>query len=180
MEIEIPDMHFNKNEYVETVSGNKISRQTVLCGSQNIILSGKVIVHDDVIIRGDITNIVTGRYCIIGRNSVLRGLGMFQLQIGCHVYIGADSIVNGAFVGSYVYIGNNVIIGQRCILKNCSMIADNTVLAPETTVQPYMRYEGSPAKCVGELSECMVDSMIEFTKNYYEHFTAAKSDVNAD
>lgn len=53
-------------------SGNKVSRQTVLCGSQNIVLHGKVIVQSDAIIRGDLANVKTGRFCIISKGSVLR------------------------------------------------------------------------------------------------------------
>lgn len=37
-------------------------------------------------------------------------VAFFPLQIGEHVFIGENSVVNAAFVGSYVYIGNNVII----------------------------------------------------------------------
>ena len=40
--MELPDIHFNKSEYIETASGNRVSRGSVLCGSQNIILNGKV------------------------------------------------------------------------------------------------------------------------------------------
>lgn len=47
-------------------------RQTVLCGSQNIVLQGKVIVQSDAIIRGDLANVKTGRYCIISKEAVLR------------------------------------------------------------------------------------------------------------
>lgn len=57
---------------VSQASGNKVSRQTVLCGSQNIVLNGKVIVQSDAIIRGDLANVRVGRYCIISRNSVIR------------------------------------------------------------------------------------------------------------
>lgn len=53
-------------------SGNKVSRLTVLCGSQNIVLHGKVIVQSDAIIRGDLANVRTGRYCIISKNAVIR------------------------------------------------------------------------------------------------------------
>lgn len=53
-------------------SGNKVSRQTVLCGSQNIVLHGKVIVQSDAIIRGDLANVRSGRYCIISKRAVLR------------------------------------------------------------------------------------------------------------
>lgn len=58
--------------FVFKASGNKVSRQTVLCGSQNIVLHGKVIVQSDAIIRGDLANVKTGRYCIISKNVVIR------------------------------------------------------------------------------------------------------------
>lgn len=118
-------------------SGNKVSRQTVLCGSQNIILNGKVIVQTGAIIRGDLANVKTGRYCVIGKKAVIRPpykqfntglvvsniisapicfknilyrLAFFPLYIGEHVYIGEGAIVSAAAVGSYVYIGKNAVI----------------------------------------------------------------------
>lgn len=82
-------MYYNKSDYVETVnapgsvqfwgyvyclqaSGNKVCRQTILCGSQNIILQGKVIVQAEAIIRGDLAHVKTGRYCIISKEAVIR------------------------------------------------------------------------------------------------------------
>ncbi|CAG9125463.1 unnamed protein product [Plutella xylostella] len=111
--MELQDIYYNKQEYVETASGNKVSRQTVLCGSQNIVLHGKVIVQSDAIIRGDLANVKTGRFCIISKKSVIRppfkkfskGVAFFPLQMGDHVFIGENTVVNAAVVGSYVYIG---------------------------------------------------------------------------
>ncbi|XP_060530384.1 dynactin subunit 5 [Cylas formicarius] len=176
--MELRDTKYNKNEYVETASGNKVCRQTVLCGSQNIILQGKVIVQSEAIIRGDLANVKTGRYCVISKEAVLRppykkfskGVAFFPLNIGDHVFIGDRSLINAAHVGSYVYIGKNCVIGRRCILKDCCVIEDNTVLAPETVVPPFTRYSGSPGKQVGDLPECQADLMIDFTRSYYQHF----------
>lgn len=53
-------------------SGNRVCRQTILCGSQNIVLNGKVIIQADAIIRGDLASVRAGRYCIISKNSVIR------------------------------------------------------------------------------------------------------------
>uniref|UniRef100_A0A665WET8 DCTN5 n=1 Tax=Echeneis naucrates TaxID=173247 RepID=A0A665WET8_ECHNA len=39
--MELSEILYNKAEYIETASGNKVSRQSVLCGSQNIVLNGK-------------------------------------------------------------------------------------------------------------------------------------------
>eukprot|EP00118_Oscarella_pearsei_P009228 m.52082 g.52082 ORF g.52082 m.52082 type:complete len:72 (+) comp34180_c0_seq6:27-242(+) len=40
--MELQDEYYVKSTYIETTSGNRVSRQSVLCGSQNIILNGKV------------------------------------------------------------------------------------------------------------------------------------------
>lgn len=90
----------------------------MLCGSQNIVLHGKVIVDKGAIVRGDLANVRTGRYCIISKNSVIRppfkqfskGVAFFPLHIGDHVYIGENSVISAASIGSYVYIGKNVVI----------------------------------------------------------------------
>lgn len=53
-------------------TGNRVSRASVLCGSQNIVLSGKVIVLSGVIIRGDLANVRVGRHCVISSKAVIR------------------------------------------------------------------------------------------------------------
>ena len=111
-------------------------------GAQNIVLQGKVIVQSDVIIRGDLAGVKTGRYCIISKNAVLRPpfkkfskgyvkkiyffifwlliiilfifrVAFFPLHMGDHVFIGEDSIISAAVIGSYVYIGKNVVIVSK-------------------------------------------------------------------
>ena len=42
--MEPQDIIYEPNEYIETASGNKVCRKSVLCGSQNIMLHGKVII----------------------------------------------------------------------------------------------------------------------------------------
>ncbi|CAH1408325.1 unnamed protein product [Nezara viridula] len=176
--MELVDKYYDKAEYVETTSGNKVSRQTVLCGSQNIVLNGKCIVQSDAIIRGDLANVRTGRYCIISKDAVIRppfkkfskGVAFFPLHMGDHVYVGEGSIVNAASVGSYVYIGKNVVIGRRCILKDCCMIEDDAIVPPETVIPSFTLYSGSPAVRRDNLPDCTQDIMIDFTRNYYQHF----------
>jgi len=176
--MELTDTKYSKAEYIETASGNKVSRQSVLCGSQNIVLNGKTIIMSECIVRGDLANVRIGRHCVISKRSVIRppfkrfskGGAFFPLHIGDHVFIEEDSIVNAAQIGSYVYIGKNCVIGRRCILKDCCAIADNTVLPPETVVPPFTLMAGSPARPVGELPECTQDTMTDLTKNYFQHF----------
>uniref|UniRef100_H2ZTX4 Dynactin subunit 5 n=1 Tax=Latimeria chalumnae TaxID=7897 RepID=H2ZTX4_LATCH len=116
--MELCEMLYNKAEYIETASGNKVSRQSVLCGSQNIVLNGKTIVMNDCIIRGDLANVRVGRHCVIKSRSVIRppfkkfskGVAFFPLHIGDHVFIEEDCVVNAAQIGSYVHIGKNCVI----------------------------------------------------------------------
>lgn len=99
--MDVQDTFYNKDEYVETVgvllsklitefkpnillqaSGNKVSRHTIICGSQNIVLNGKVIVQTGAIIRGDLANVKTGRFCVIGKKAVIRP-PLKQFSSGC-------------------------------------------------------------------------------------------------
>ncbi|OWF43607.1 dynactin subunit 5-like [Mizuhopecten yessoensis] len=178
--MEFQDQFYTNGEYIETASGNKVSRQSVLCGSQNIVINGKTIIMTDCVIRGDLANVRIGRHCVISRKAVIRppfkkfskGVAFFPLHIGDHVFIDEDSIVNAAQVGSYVHIGKNCVIGRRCVLKDCCAIADNTVLPPETVVPPFTVFSGSPGQFTAELPECTQDLMLDVTMNYYQHFKA--------
>uniref|UniRef100_A0A8C9MJC9 Dynactin subunit 5 n=1 Tax=Serinus canaria TaxID=9135 RepID=A0A8C9MJC9_SERCA len=153
-------------------------RQSVLCGSQNIVLNGKTIVMNDCIIRGDLANVRVGRHCVVKSRSVIRppfkkfskGVAFFPLHIGDHVFIEEDCVVNAAQIGSYVHIGKNCVIGRRCVLKDCCKILDNTVLPPETVVPPFTVFSGCPGLFSGELPECTQELMIDVTKSYYQKF----------
>lgn len=41
--MEVPDMYYNQIDYIETASGNKVCRKSVLCGPQSIMIMGKVL-----------------------------------------------------------------------------------------------------------------------------------------
>ncbi|XP_018783418.1 PREDICTED: dynactin subunit 5 [Bactrocera latifrons] len=181
--MEIVDTYYSKDEYVETASGNKVSRQTVLCGSQNIVLNGKVVVQTGAIIRGDLANVRTGRYCVISKNAVIRppykqfskGIAFFPMHIGDHVFISEGAVVSASSIGSFVYIGKNAIIGRRCALKDCCIIEDGAVLPPETTVASYMRYTAKGTIEGGQgnpnfVPAAMQDQMVDYTKSFYDHF----------
>lgn len=60
----------------------------------------------DCILRGDMHNIRTGRYCVVGERTIIRpsykrfskGLTFFPVHIGDHVFIGNVSFVILIFV----------------------------------------------------------------------------------
>lgn len=44
-------------------------------------------------------------------------VAFFPLQMGDHVFVGENTVVNAAVVGSYVYIGKNVVIVSIEVLE---------------------------------------------------------------
>merc|ERR1719359_1774036 len=96
LDTDSPPTYYNKADYIQTASGNKVSRQSVLCGSQNISLAGKSIVKPGVVLRGDLQLLRIGKFVIIGDGSVLRpsykkykgNLAFFPMTVGDHVTIG--------------------------------------------------------------------------------------------
>lgn len=173
-----PVIYYNPQHYIVTTSGNKVCRQSVLCGSQNIMLNGKTVIQSNCIIRGDLASVKIGRQCVISSRSIIRppfkrypkGYAFFGMQIGDHVFIGENSVINASSVGSFVHIGKNCVIGRHSVLKSCCAVADNTILPPGTIVPCFSIVSGSPGSITGELPECTQEVMVDFTKSYYANF----------
>lgn len=178
LEFEEPPIYYNKAEYIQTATGNKVSRSSVLCGSQNISLVGKSVVKPGVILRGDLQLLKIGKFVIIGEGSVLRpsykkykgNIAFFPMSIGDYVTIGARSIVSAAQIGACVDIGEDCVISKRCVLKDNSMILPGTVLPPDTIVPPLTVFGGSPGKYLGDLPESTAFLQKQHAINEYRRF----------
>jgi len=172
-----PTVFYHKADYVETLTLNKVSKKSVLCGSMNIRLAGKTIISSDSIIRGDLANVIIGRFSVVGEGAVIRpsykrfkgGIAYFPLTIGDHVVIGESSVISAASIGSYVYIGKNCIISKRSILKDCCYIPDNSILPPDTVVAPFTVFHHD-GNIVDELPECFQDVMRDHTIQNFDLF----------
>lgn len=126
--MELPIQTFPSESFIETESGNKISRMSVICGSQHIVLGGKSIVETGAVLRGDLrraiasaghlVSLAIGKYCIFRENVVLRPpyklykgvCSYYPAKIGDHVYMGSGTISEAASIGNCVYIGQNCVI----------------------------------------------------------------------
>ena len=162
--MELSEVSYKKADFIETTSGkrgtlvnyqclgcddlgNKVCRRSIMCGSQNIVLQGKTIVMADCIVRGDLAAVKIGKNCVIGEKCVIRppfkkfakGVAFFPMQIGDHVFIEDECVINAASIGSYVHIGKNSVIGRRCIIMDCSYILPNSVIPPETVIPSYSK-----------------------------------------
>ncbi|KAJ1999530.1 hypothetical protein H4R26_005023 [Coemansia thaxteri] len=178
---------YRKSEFIETDTGNKVSRRSLISGSQNIVLGGKTIVHSNCTIRGDLrragpthqASVLIGRFCSLGEASVLRPpyktykgvFSYYPLKIGDHVEIGRNSIIEAASIGSYVRIGANCVIGRFTIIKDCCIIEDGTVVAPNSVIPSFsLLSAGPPAKISAQLPESIQDVIEAQSKDKYAKF----------
>ncbi|KAJ2400738.1 hypothetical protein GGI23_001850 [Coemansia sp. RSA 2559] len=176
-----------RSDFIETDTGNKVSRKSLISGSQNIVLGGKTIVHSKCTIRGDLRRagpshqaaVLIGRFCSLGENSVLRPpyktykgvFSYYPLKIGDHVDIGENTIVEAASIGSFVKIGKNCIIGRFAIIRDCCLVEDGAVIAPNTVVPPFSVVSGGPpAKVVAQLPESTQEIFEAQSKDKYAKF----------
>eukprot|EP01071_Lankesteria_metandrocarpae_P006500 Lankesteria_metandrocarpae@DN4380_c0_g1_i1.p1 len=156
-----PIQKYSASGYFHTASGTKVSKRSVLCGSQRVHITGRSIIKDGVILRGDLAHLRLGKNVVIGEDCVIHPptnkikgvLQYITLSIGDYVVIGKNSVICATQIGSNVIIGEDCVIGKRCIIKNNSVILPGTVLSSDTNVPPYCAFGGTPGGFVGELPE---------------------------
>jgi carbonic anhydrase/acetyltransferase-like protein (isoleucine patch superfamily) len=99
--MELPLVAYRREDFLETPTGEKLSRRSLIRGSANIHLDGKCMVSPGVVIRGDLGRIKIGRNTIVREDAVLRPsykqtkgqLRYINSVIGDNVYIGQGSII---------------------------------------------------------------------------------------
>ncbi|KAI8591763.1 putative dynactin Arp1 p25 subunit RO12 [Geranomyces variabilis] len=182
--MEDPPCVYDRSEYIETDTGNKVSRYSVICGSQNIVLGGKTVIQKDCMVRGDLRRtgaghavvVAIGRYCFLGERCVVRPpcktykgqFNYYPMKIADHVFIGEDSVIEAAQIGSYVHIGKNCIIGRFAIIKDCCRILDGTVIPPNAVIPSFSVYGGNPARLVDELPESIQEVYEQYSKEFFD------------
>merc|ERR1719379_3224285 len=146
------------------------------------MVMGKTIIEANVTMRGDLSKINIGTYCIVCENSVLKPSDQIAdsnscfvpIGIGDYVVIGRSCVIRASQIGSYVYIGEGSVIGSRCILESCSLLEPQTVLASGTVVPPFCVFGGNPGKKVGQLAPSFQLIMENHCKTYYFKFMSDK------
>ena len=87
------------------------------------------------------------------------------LRMGDHVFVGEDSVISAAQIGSHVRIGAGVVVGDCVIIKDYVLVLDGSVLAPHTIVPSFSIVAGRPARVVDEVPEGM-HAMFELRELY--------------
>ncbi|KAF2686704.1 trimeric LpxA-like protein [Lentithecium fluviatile CBS 122367] len=166
-----------KGEYIETDSGNKVSRRSAITGTANITLGGRTVIMADVVLRGDLhstrpvpsssgkevtpTSISIGRCTVISTGSVIKppcrtSKGMphyYPVKIGDNVFVGPNCAISAITIASHVHIGANVTIHPFAIIKENVKILPNSVIPANMVIAPGSVVGGQPARVVGEVGE---------------------------
>ncbi|KAG6002953.1 hypothetical protein E4U21_002481 [Claviceps maximensis] len=157
-----------KGDYIETDTGNKVSRKAILVGTQNIMLGGKTVIQPEVMIRGDLvrttvaaaqpsststsatstaataspssTAVAIGRYCFLSRGVLLRPPG--RLYKGSYTYmplrLGDHVFVGQNSVVQAATVGNHVHIGRDCMVNEFAIVKDYVRILDGAVVPSFM------------------------------------------
>ncbi|CAI7646858.1 unnamed protein product [Penicillium bialowiezense] len=176
----MPPPKATKSEYIETDTGNKISRRSQIHGTQHIILGGKTVIQAEAVIRGDLFRTSTdpanpstptpntpsvainvGRYSYISKSAILRPPSrlhrgthsFYPLKIGDHVFVGEGAVIEAAQLGNHVHVGKGAAVGSMAIIKDYAYVLDGAVVPPGMVVPSWCVVGGRPARIVGEVGE---------------------------
>jgi dynactin-5 len=182
--MEVQTFEYDPKDVVETAQGNKIHKQCCAHGSQNIMLSGSSILLKDVIVRGDMAQVKMGKFCVVGERTVIRpsykefqkGATYFHSNVGDHVMIEEDCVIEAVQIGSYVHIGAGSVIGNGVIVKDCSIVLPRSVIPPNQIIPPFTVFGGNPAKQIDDAPETTQILMTQATTDYYQQYIAETPD----
>ncbi|KAF2122626.1 trimeric LpxA-like protein [Lophiotrema nucula] len=166
-----------KGEYIETDSGNKVSRRSYITGTANITLGGRTVIQADVHLRGDLhptrsqpsssgkevapTSISIGRCTVISTRSTIKppsrisrgAVHYYPMKIGDNVFVGPQCTISAISISSHVHIGANTIIQPFAIIKENVKVLPNSVIPANMVIPSGSVVGGRPARIVGEVGE---------------------------
>jgi dynactin-5 len=73
--------------------------------------------------------------------------------MGDHVFVGQNTVVQAATIGSHVHIGHNVVVGDFAIIKDYVRILEGSVVPANMVIPSFSIVGGQPARVIGEVPE---------------------------
>ncbi|CEP23723.1 unnamed protein product [Cyberlindnera jadinii] len=136
-------------DWIETESGNRISKHALIHGSDHILIAGnttisaKVELHGDKpLVQGSTNAIQLGKFCYLDEGVVISpplctGSRHKICKIGSYTMIGRGTIVESANVGNRVVIGPNCKLHKSSTIYDCVVIKPNTIVPENYTIPPF-------------------------------------------
>lgn len=135
-------------DWIETASGNRISRTARIEGSDHILIAGNSTISAGVELLGQVrlqegkTAIQLGRFCYISENVIITppavSPGVHKpSKLGSYTMIGAESTINSSHIGNRVLVGANCHLHNLSVIHDCVIIEPNTVIPEQATIPPF-------------------------------------------
>lgn len=145
-------------DWIETASGNRISKQAHISGSNQISINEYTTINPGAVVTGDVSvahspAITLGKYVYLSSNcqivppvASLAENTHSQLLIGSYTVIGTNSVVNLLSIGNFVIVENDCKIGNLTVIYDCCIIRAGTVVPDKYVVPPFTEVCGVPGK----------------------------------
>lgn len=173
--------------WIETGSGNRISRQATIKKAQNIELDGNSTICPSATLDASVSlvkpgsAISMGLYCFVGENCLVTppmvGVRMVEGQavhfhskmtIGSHVVLGSGSVVKAHSIGDNVSVGEHCVLGNGCVVSSNCIIRDYTIIPDRAVLAPFSEVKSVDGRMViKELSHGYSKFLREHAKEQY-------------
>lgn len=156
------DEFFNPDDYIQTSTGNRISRLTNIMKPESLeVPGGRVIIKSGTVIDCNFAAVTINKYTMIDGDSILQPSSFLSdaneikyipLTIGSYCHVGKKCIIEAAVIGVGCVIGDNCKINQRAILKDFVTILSDSVVPDDMVIPPFAIVSGNPGKIIGDIS----------------------------
>lgn len=145
-------------DWIETLSGNRISKQAHISGSHQISINEYTTINPAAVVTGDVTvanppAITLGKYVYISENCHIvppvaknGQISHTRLAIGSFTILGNDSVINLATIGNRVIVESDCKIGDLAVIYDCCIIRKGTVVPDKYVVPPFTEVSGVPGQ----------------------------------
>lgn len=144
------------DDWIDTATGNRISRNATIIAPQRISISGNCTISDRCTLNGEVPtksqdpSIVLGKYCFLSEGTRIEPAELksgaapvfSDVVIGNYTYFGVSSVVRLAQVGNRVSVGSNCVLGELSIINDCCVINDGAKVPPRAVIPPYSEVSG--------------------------------------
>jgi len=129
-------------------------------------------VWHNVVLRGDINDIIIGEETNIQDNSVLHVADNYKVSIGKGCTVGHTAIVHACTVGDNSLIGMGAIIMDGAVIGNNCIVAAGALVTPGKSFPDNSLIVGSPAKVRRSVTDKEIEHNQLSAKKYIEVWKA--------
>ena len=133
-------------DWIETSTGNRISKTAEISGLDNITIGGNVTINPLVNISVDThLNLSIGQFCYFYPNANILA-STEKTTIGGYVIIGRNSQVKSKSIGNRVIVEDDCLLYPQSVIYDCCLIKRGTIIPERMVIPPYSEVSGIPGK----------------------------------